>query len=80
MLANRKRVYGLKEFTVQHRAKGWYFWRTYGGKADPNGPYGSIASVATESGRHARPDSVVGFVRGLARLPNIANRSALPLF
>ena len=45
MLMNVKRVYALKEFTVERRVKGWYFWRTYGGQDDLKGPYGSMASV-----------------------------------
>jgi hypothetical protein len=39
MLANTKRVYALANFTVELRAKGWYFWRTYGDKTDTKGPY-----------------------------------------
>jgi hypothetical protein len=38
MLANTKRVYALANFTVELRAKGWYFWRTYGDKSDTKGP------------------------------------------
>jgi hypothetical protein len=45
MLTNVKRTYALKEFTVERRVGGWYFWRTYGGKDDLKGPYGSMASV-----------------------------------
>lgn len=45
MLANAKRTYALKEFTVEHRAKGWYFWKTYGDRSDEKGPYRSVASV-----------------------------------
>jgi hypothetical protein len=45
MLSNAKRVYALKEFTVEHRAKGWYFWRTYGDKTDEKGPFSSMTSV-----------------------------------
>ena len=45
MLANTKRVYALAEFTVELRPRGWFFWRTYGDKADAKGPYSSIASV-----------------------------------
>lgn len=45
MLANTKRVYALAEFTFQLRPKGWFFWRTYGDKAEAKGPYSSMASV-----------------------------------
>ena len=45
MLANAKRTYALKEFTVEQRPKGWFFWRTYGDKSDERGPYSSVASV-----------------------------------
>ena len=45
MLANVKRTYALKEFTVELRPRGWYFWRTYGEKSEAKGPYCSIASV-----------------------------------
>lgn len=55
MPMNVKRAYALKEFTVEFRAKGWYFWRTYGDKDDLKGPYSSMASVtlmiAREFGR-----------------------------
>ena len=45
MLQNVKRTYALREFTVEHRARGWFFWKTYGDKTDLKGPYGSMASV-----------------------------------
>ncbi|HLH93943.1 MAG TPA: hypothetical protein VKW08_02385 [Xanthobacteraceae bacterium] len=54
MLMNVKRVYALKEFTVEHRMKGWYFWRTYGGKDVVKGPYGSEASVTLMIARELR--------------------------
>ena len=54
MLMNVKRVYALKEFTVERRAKGWYFWRTYGGKDDLKGPYGSMTSVSLMIARQLR--------------------------
>lgn len=46
MLSNAKRVYALGAYTVELRAKGWYYWPTYGDKADAKGPYGSITSVS----------------------------------
>lgn len=45
MLTNTRRIYALKEFSVERRSKGWYFWRTYGSKDDAKGPYNSMASV-----------------------------------
>jgi hypothetical protein len=45
MLANVKRVYMLGTFTVEHRPRGWFYWPSYGDKADAKGPYSSIASV-----------------------------------
>jgi hypothetical protein len=45
MLQNTKRTYALKEFTVEQRPKGWYYWRTYGDKHEAKGPYSSMASV-----------------------------------
>jgi hypothetical protein len=54
MLANVKRTYALKEFTVKQRLKGWYFWRTYGNKEDARGPYSSMASVTLMIARELR--------------------------
>ena len=45
MLANAKRVYALAGFTVELRRRGWFYWPTYGEKADAKGPYGSTTSV-----------------------------------
>lgn len=45
MLQNARRVYALDMFTVELRAKGWFFWHSYGDKAQAKGPYSSIASV-----------------------------------
>lgn len=45
MLSNAKRTYALREFTVEQRPKGWFYWRTYGEKANAKGPYSSMASV-----------------------------------
>jgi len=46
MLSNAKRTYMLANYTVEQRAKGWFYWPTYGEKADAKGPYSSIASVS----------------------------------
>ena len=45
MLTQVRRVYSLKEFTVERRTRGWFYWRTYGEKDDAKGPYSSMASV-----------------------------------
>jgi hypothetical protein len=54
MLSNVKRVYQLAQFTVELRAKGWYFWESYGEKADAKGPYSSMASVTLMIARQLR--------------------------
>jgi hypothetical protein len=46
MLSNAKRTYMLANFTVELRAKGWFFWPTYGDKTEARGPYSSITSVS----------------------------------
>lgn len=43
-IPNTRRVYALKEFTVELRTRGWFFKRTYG-DGEEKGPYSSIASV-----------------------------------
>jgi hypothetical protein len=45
VLTNAKRTYMLCNFTVELRARGWFYWPSYGSKEDAKGPYGSIASV-----------------------------------
>jgi hypothetical protein len=35
----------LANFTVELRERGWFYWRTYGEKAEAKGPYTSMASV-----------------------------------
>jgi hypothetical protein len=58
MLANTKRVYALANFTVELRAKGWYFWQTYGDRSDTKGPYSSKASVTLMVARQLRREIV----------------------
>jgi len=43
-IPNTRRVYALKEFTVELRARGWFFKRTYGDEQE-KGPYSSVFSV-----------------------------------
>ena len=45
MLTNAKRLYQLGTFTVELRAKGWFFWPSYGDKSDAKGPYSSTSSL-----------------------------------
>jgi hypothetical protein len=54
MMFNVKRVYQLAQFTVELRAKGWYFWKRYGEKADAKGPYSGMASVTLMIARQLR--------------------------
>lgn len=58
MLANIKRVYSLATFTVEHRAAGWFFWPTYGDKADTKGPYSSESSVTLMIARQLKRELV----------------------
>jgi hypothetical protein len=43
-MLNTKRVYALREWTVELRSRGWFYWRTYG-EREEKGPYASISSV-----------------------------------
>lgn len=43
-IPNIKRVYALREWTVELRPRGWFYFRTYGERQE-KGPYSSIASV-----------------------------------
>ena len=47
MLTNAKRVYALNDYTVEKKARGWYYSRTsrFGNKHEQKGPYRSLASV-----------------------------------
>jgi hypothetical protein len=58
MLSNAKRTYALREWTVEHRPKGWYFWKTYGEKDEVKGPYGSEHSVCLMIARELRKELV----------------------
>lgn len=39
-----RRVYALRGYTVELRARGWYLWDTYS-PGDVKGPYSSTTSV-----------------------------------
>ena len=56
MLANTKRIYALKEFTVELRAKGWFFRPTYGSDTEWKGPYSSEFSVTLMIARQLRKE------------------------
>jgi hypothetical protein len=57
MLSNAKRTYALKEFTVEKRAKGWYFRRTYSDD-EWKGPYSSEYSICLMIARHLRKELI----------------------
>lgn len=46
--------YALADYTVELRARGWYFGRQYQLPADYRGPYASIASVTLVIARQLR--------------------------
>ena len=58
MLTNAKRTYALKEFTVEKKAKGWYFRPTYGSDDEWRGPYSSQASVTLMIARQLKREIV----------------------
>jgi hypothetical protein len=60
MLANAKRVYALRDYTVEHRPKGWFFARTarYDERAEWRGPYSSLESVTLMIARELRKELV----------------------
>jgi hypothetical protein len=53
MLDNRKRVYMLATFTVEKRAMGWFFKKSYGDD-DWRGPYSSEVSVCLSIARQLK--------------------------
>jgi hypothetical protein len=53
VLTEPKRIYALKEWTVQKLPKGWYFRHTYGDE-NWHGPYASEFSVCLMIARHLR--------------------------
>lgn len=57
MLTNAKRTYMLANFTVEHRAAGWFYWTTYGEK-EPKGPYSSESSVCLMVARALKKELV----------------------
>ena len=58
MLTNAKRLYRLAEFTVERRARGWYFTRTgrFDDKEEWRGPYSSLPSVTLVIARELKRD------------------------
>jgi hypothetical protein len=48
----------LANYTVELRAKGWYFWETYGDKGEAKGPYSSITSVTLMVARQLKREIV----------------------
>lgn len=57
MLDNRKRIYALGSFTVEKRARGWFFRKTYADD-DWHGPYSSEMSVCLMIARHLKRELV----------------------
>ena len=57
MLDKRKRTYMLGTFTVQKKARGWFFRKTYGDDTW-HGPYSSEASVCLMIARQLKRELV----------------------
>jgi hypothetical protein len=57
MLDNRKRIYALAAYTVERRAKGWYFRETYSDR-EWRGPYSSEISVCLIVARQLKRELV----------------------
>jgi hypothetical protein len=57
MLQNAKRIYALAGYTVEHRAKGWFFKKTYT-EDDWHGPYSSETSVSLMLARQLKREIV----------------------
>lgn len=51
-----KRKYALADFSVECRARGWYFGRQYDPPGKYRGPYNSIASVTLMIARQLRKE------------------------
>jgi hypothetical protein len=58
MLTNAKRIYALAAYTVEHRPRGWYYWRTYGDDDEVKGPYSSLSSVTLIIARQLKREIV----------------------
>ena len=56
MLTNRQRIYALADYTVESRAKGWYFGRPFQAKSEFKGPYASVSSVTLMIARQLRKE------------------------
>lgn len=54
MQPERPRRYALADFTVERRARGWYFGRQFHPPKSYAGPYASIASVTLMIARQLR--------------------------
>ena len=54
MAETGKRKYALADFSVELRARGWYFGRQYDPANKYRGPYNSIASVTLMIARQLR--------------------------
>lgn len=56
MLTNRPRIYALADYTVECRARGWYFGRPHQPRSEFKGPYRSVASVTLMIARRLRKE------------------------
>lgn len=56
MLPDVPRRYALADYTVERRAKGWYFGRQFLPPKSYAGPYASIASVTLMIARQLRKE------------------------
>ena len=56
MLPDVPRRYALADYTVERRAKGWYFGRQFHPPKGYAGPYASIASVTLMIARQLRKE------------------------
>ena len=54
MLQNFRRIYALSDWTVERRAKGWFYGRYFEKRSEFKGPYKSVASVTLMVARQLR--------------------------
>jgi hypothetical protein len=57
MIPNRKRTYALAAYTIEHKAKGWFYKKTYSDDVW-HGPYSSEFSVCLMVARQLRRELV----------------------
>ena len=57
MIPNRRRVYALETYTIERKAKGWFYKKTYAND-EWHGPYSSEFSVCLMVARQLRRELV----------------------